>query len=160
MTIIEIYPAAHGSAPIERVATAPRDVANSTLLLLYCSLSVAEICVAIAAVLVSVVHYSIYHKCLLSYMPNGAHGPPTCTSRVVAVQAVAHQVHHAGVPPTCMRLHGTQSVRNHLGCVCERGIEEPTVCMAVVGCTGPGVCWGMGLNGFLLNGVNMHTTGR
>jgi len=71
MTIVEIYPAANGLAPIQRIATAPRDVANSTLLLLYCSLSVAEICVALAAVLVSGIYYQRYHRCLLNYMPNG-----------------------------------------------------------------------------------------
>jgi hypothetical protein len=71
MTIVEIYPGANGAPPIQRIATAPRDLANSTLLLLYCSCSVAEICVAFAAVLVSGVHYSNYHRCLLSYMPNG-----------------------------------------------------------------------------------------
>lgn len=72
MTIVEIYPAANGGAPIQRRVTAPRDVANSTLLLLYCSLCVAEICVAVAAVLLSAVFYSLNnHRCLLSYMPNG-----------------------------------------------------------------------------------------
>lgn len=70
-TIVEIYPAANGSAPIQRIAEAPRDIATTTLLLLYCSLSIAEICVAVAAVLVSGIHWHIYHSCLLSYMPNG-----------------------------------------------------------------------------------------
>lgn len=71
MTIVEIYPAANGSAPIQRIATVPRDVANTTLLLLYCSMSIAEICVAFAAVMVSGMHYYYHSKCLLSYMPNG-----------------------------------------------------------------------------------------
>jgi hypothetical protein len=71
MTIVEIYPAENGSAPIQRIATAPRDVATSTLLLLYCSLSVAEICVAFSAIMVSGMHYHYHKRCLLSYMPNG-----------------------------------------------------------------------------------------
>jgi hypothetical protein len=71
MTIVEIYPSENSSTPVRRIASAPRDVATSTLLLLYCSLSVAEICVAFAAVMVSGMHYHTYSRCLLSYMPNG-----------------------------------------------------------------------------------------
>lgn len=89
MTIVEIYPAANGLAPIQRIATAPRDVANSTLLLLYCSLSIAEICVALAAVLVSGIYYQRYHRCLLNYMPNGKQKWVCCHPRPVDVVAFA-----------------------------------------------------------------------
>jgi hypothetical protein len=71
MTIIEIYPAPNGAAPTQRIQQAPRDIATSTLLLLYCCASVAEICVAFAALMVSAMHYHYHKKCLLNYMPNG-----------------------------------------------------------------------------------------
>lgn len=76
MTIIEIYPAPNGAAPTQRIQQAPRDIANSTLLLLYCCASVAEICVAFAALMVSAMHYHYHKKCLLNYMPNGAQQGP------------------------------------------------------------------------------------
>jgi hypothetical protein len=73
MAIVEIYPAPNGSsAPLQRIAAAPRDLASSLLLLLYCALSAAAACMAVAAAAVAGAYHARHRSCILSYMPNGA----------------------------------------------------------------------------------------
>jgi hypothetical protein len=93
--ILEVHPAADGFAPFTRVSTAPRDLASTVMLLLYCSLMTSAVCVALvsvawrwnarapecltaslvsclqAAALVAGMFHARHHTCLLSYMPNG-----------------------------------------------------------------------------------------